>query len=310
MTHFRTRAAVSALVLLMTTAAALAAGRQALATPRAQAQTAAPGALVTAQPVVVAEDQSATQTQAELDRLLDRYPPALGRVLKLDPSLIGNQAYLAAYPALSAFFAQHPDIARNSRFYFANVSTGESMTYVPDDPRVDMWRRMIQGLTVFLVFIIVTGTLAWLIKMLVEHRTWVRAYKAQTEMQNKLLDRLTPNEDLLAYLQTPAGKRLLESAPIAFDASAPGMGGSVRRVLWAVQAGLVLAAGGGGVLFVSGHVDPEVAQPLFAIGVLALSLGIGFVLSAIVSFVLSKRLGLLERPSLPGQGDRGAATGA
>jgi hypothetical protein len=308
MTHVRTTSVVLALVLLMTAGTALAAGRQ-VATARPQAQPTAPGALATAQPVVVTEDQNANQTRDQLDRLLDRYPPALGRVLKLDPSLIGNQAYLAPYPALAAFFAQHPDIARNSRFYLANVETGES-TYVPPDARTEMWRRMIGDLAAFLVFIIITATLAWLIKMLVEHRAWVRAYKAQADMQNKLLDRLTPNEDLLAYLQTAPGKRLLETAPIAFDASTPGMGGSVKRVLWAVQAGLVLAAGGFGVLFVSGHVDPEVAQPLFAIGVLALSLGIGFVLSAIVSFVLSKRLGLLERPSQPAQGDRGAATGA
>jgi hypothetical protein len=309
MTHLRTSAVLVASVLLMTTGTALAGGRQAVATARPQAQTPTRGALGAAPPIVVAEDQNANQTRQELERLLDRYPPALGRVLKLDPSLIGNEAYLAPYPALAAFFAQHPDIARNSRFYLGNVSTGES-TYVPPDARVEMWRRMLGDLAAFLVFTIITGTLAWLIKIMLEHRAWVRAFKTRTDVQNKLLDRLTPNEDLLAYLQTPPGKRLLEAAPIVFDTSAPGVGGSVRRVLWAVQAGLVLAAGGVGVLFVSQHVDPEVTQPLFAIGVLALSLGIGFVLSAIVSFVLSKRLGLLERPSQPGHGDRGAATGA
>jgi hypothetical protein len=62
--------------------------------------------------------------------------------------------------------------------------------------------------------------------------------------------------------------------------------------------GVVLAAGGLGLLFVSNRVIEEVAQPLFAIGVLALTVGAGFVVSAAASFLLSRRLGLFE-PALP-----------
>ena len=35
---------------------------------------------------------------------------------------------------------------------------------------------------------------------------------------------------------------------------------------------------------------------LWVVGILALSLGVGFVLSAAVSWLLSRRLGLFERP--------------
>jgi hypothetical protein len=65
-----------------------------------------------------------------------------------------------------------------------------------------------------------------------------------------------------------------------------------------VQVGIVLAAGALGMLFVSGRVEAEVAQPFFALGILGLTLGAGFVVSAGASIVLSKRMGLIE-PAQP-----------
>jgi uncharacterized membrane protein len=59
---------------------------------------------------------------------------------------------------------------------------------------------------------------------------------------------------------------------------------------------LVLVAGGFGLEYVASHVNPDVTQPIFAIGVLAIALGIGFVISAVVSYVLSQRLGLFVPP--------------
>ena len=66
-----------------------------------------------------------------------------------------------------------------------------------------------------------------------------------------------------------------------------------------MHVGVVLAAGALGLLYVSGRVIAEVSQPLFAVGVLALTIGVGFVVSAGASFLLSRRLGLLEPPVPP-----------
>ena len=54
-----------------------------------------------------------------------------------------------------------------------------------------------------------------------------------------------------------------------------------------------LAAAGLGLLFVSGRVIQEVSEVFFAVGVLALAVGVGFVVSAAASLLLSQRLGLL-----------------
>ena len=72
------------------------------------------------------------------------------------------------------------------------------------------------------------------------------------------------------------------------------MGAPLGRILWSVQGGVVLIAAGIGLWVVSGRVGDDAAQPLHALGVIGIALGIGFVVSAIISFVISHRLGLIE----------------
>ncbi|HVP47038.1 MAG TPA: hypothetical protein VMT32_10665, partial [Bryobacteraceae bacterium] len=73
------------------------------------------------------------------------------------------------------------------------------------------------------------------------------------------------------------------------------VGAPLGRILWSVQGGVVLMAGGIGLQVVSGRVADDASQPLHALGVLAIALGLGFVISAIISFVISQRLGLIEK---------------
>ena len=111
-------------------------------------------------------------------------------------------------------------------------------------------------------------------------------------MHTKLLDRLTTNEDLMAYAQSPAGSRFLESTPIALDAetraSAP-----VSRIIWSMQAGIVLMALGGGLLFVQKDAIDEVRQALSVIQAIVGSVGVGLIVSAVAAYVVSGRLGIL-----------------
>ena len=257
----------------------------------AQAPATATSSTTTAAPTVVTDTDS-HETRETFHATLQRYPTEVSRVLKLDPSLMTNQSYLANYPALASFLAQHPEIAHSPAFYLDNI-------YVGEDPRGEnsserVWRSTVEGLSIFAVMALVTGVLTWLVRTLIEHRRWSRMSKVQAEVHNKLLDRFTTNEDLLAYIQTPAGKRFLESAPIALDGAPRAVSAPIGRILWSVQVGLVLAAAGWGLTYVSGSIEKTVSQPLYAMGVLAISIGIGFVISGVVSYVLSRRLGLWE----------------
>jgi len=118
----------------------------------------------------------------------------------------------------------------------------------------------------------------------------------QTDVHTKLLDRFTANEDLVAYIQSPAGSKFLESSPIKLDPGPRIMGAPLSRILWSVQGGLVLVALGIGLQVVRRGVTDEAAQPMHALGVLAIALGLGFLISAIISYVISQRLGLIEVP--------------
>jgi hypothetical protein len=104
----------------------------------------------------------------------------------------------------------------------------------------------------------------------------------------------------MAYIQSPSGRRFLESAPIALDGggSKP-VSAPVSRILMSLQAGVVLAAGGFGFLYASGRALEDVGPGLFTIGVLAIAFGAGFFASAILAYGLSERLGLLS--PLPGR---------
>lgn len=270
---------------------------------QAGASAAQPGAGAPAVPVAAAQD--ARETRQQLEQLLRMLPPSVGAVLRVDPSLLRNEGYLATYPALAAFLQTHPDVINNADYYLQNVSTAALARVRPEPTTLDArteavraWRGMVENLTVLLVVGVITGAAVWLLRSLIDLRRWSRTSRVQAEVHGKLLDRLTSNEDLLAYIQTPAGRRFLEAAPLATTPRAPSVSAPVSRMLWSVQAGVVLAAAAIGLLFISGRVIEELAQFIFAVGVLVLALGIGFVISAGASYLLSRRFGLLERPDM------------
>jgi hypothetical protein len=263
----------------------------------------------TQQVFVPTDVTDAREVRERLEGLLRRLPPSVGRVLKTDPTLMTNEAYLATYPALGAFLKQYPEVRHNPAFYLSNISQEFWEPRTPPDPRAEairMWRDLLQVSALFSGFLIATLSLIWIARTLVEYRRWNRTSKVQTEVHNKLLDRFTANEDLLAYIQTPVGRRFLEAAPAPLENPTRPVGAPLGRILWSVQVGVVLGAGALGLLYVSTRVIEEVAQPLFVIGVLALAVGAGFVVSAAASFLLSRRLGLLDAPAPPGPREHSA----
>jgi len=256
--------------------------------------------------VSTASRMNADETRRALEDVLKQYPPSLPRVLLMDPTLLNNGGYLEPYPQLAAFLNQHSEIAHNPSYFFANYDSGygngrfRDSRETPQDRAVNMWRETIQGFTIGAVILAIVTGVIWLIKMLVDYRRWSRLSKIQTEVHNKVLDRMQSNEDLLAYIQTPAGKRFLESAPIAMD-SPRSIGAPLGRILWSAQAGAVLTVLGLGIEVVSRNTLEEVAPPLAAMGAVVIALGIGFLVSAFLAYLLTRRFGLLNEagPTAP-----------
>jgi hypothetical protein len=244
-------------------------------------------------------DGNAPETQRRLYELLQEYPPSLGQVLSLDPTLLSNQAYLDPYPALAAFLTQHPEIAHNPGFFLGGFQVSRRFDY--NDPKVAVIRTVqetLAGIALLIGFLTVIGAITWVLRSVIEHRRWLRVTKTHTDTHTKLLDRLTSNEDLLAYMQSPAGRRFLEAAPIPLDSGPRALAAPVGRILWSVQAGFVVVFAGGGLMYSSARFAgnstfSELELPLFVVGATAVAIGAGFVVSSIVAYALSRRLGLL-----------------
>jgi len=235
--------------------------------------------------------------------VMNLYPPELSRILRLDPTLMTNTQYLAPYPALAEFLKRHPEIPRYPSYFLGYVQ--EDFRSAPVPPEVEhsrqvirMWESMMTGLFVLIVIGTISAAVVTLVKHFVGHRRWLRATRLQSEFHNRLLERMGSSSEVLAYAQS-SGRDLLPVMPQP-EAAAPAMAAPFGRILWSVQAGVVAAAGGIGLLIVKRYVVEEVAQMLLTLGVLILSLGIGFALAAAASYILSQRLGLLS-PARPAE---------
>jgi hypothetical protein len=265
------------------------ASRQPRPAPAAQAAPVAPP------PVAYESDRrNAEETRDRLRQVIEQYSPSLFEVFRHDPSLLRNDQYLASYPGLAAFLQQHPEVGHNPGYF-----VGEPQWSRNRDSRtatIDAWRDMVQGVVIFGAFLLAATVFTWLIRTFIDYRRWLRLTRVQTDAHTKLLDRLTSNDDLMAYIQSPSGRRFLESAPIALDNAPRAASAPVTRILLSLQAGVILAAGGVGFLYASGRVIEEIAPALFTIGVLSIAFGAGFFVSAILAYGLSERLGLLAPP--------------
>ena len=248
-----------------------------------------------AQVPVYQDNPNAPETRQRLQELLRQYPPAVYEVLRADPTLLTRADYLAPYPGLGAFLQQHPEIIRNPSYFLGRFEYYERR---PNDRSFEIVQMMLAGIGFTLLGSAVLGFFAWLVRTAIDHRRWLRLTRTQTEVHTKLLDRLGTNEELMAYIQSPAGRRFLESAPINTEHEPRTPNAPVTRILWSLQAGLVLGALGMGFWIVQTRANAEFAEGFWIMGVLIAALGFGFVASAIVAYVISARMGLVNRPKV------------
>lgn len=269
----------------------------------AQARPAAPAA--PAAPSAPVSDQDLQATQQQLIKLL-RLSPTLTTVVEHDPSLLSNQDYVNRNnPQLGQFLASHPEVARNPEFYLfthLNVEGGRDEaleravwpeTYRPwEHPSVA--ERMMEDVVPFLVFVGILGALLWLTRLFVENRRWSRTFAIQNEVHTKLIEKFGASQELLTYMQTDAGKRFLEAAPIPVGLEQEQrMPNAVARVLTPLQIGVVLTLLGIGLLALRNSLGVDAVAPTLLIGTVVLMPGIGFIISAGITWFLAGRLGLM-----------------
>jgi hypothetical protein len=255
-------------------------------------------------------------TQVQLIKLL-RLSPTLTSVVAHDPSLLANQEYVSRNnPQLAQFLAAHPEIARNPEFYLFTRNDGQGghrdqalqravwpeMTQSADQ----QWHgrpaseEFISDLPPILGFACFLGALIWLIRSFLENRRWSRIFKLQSEVHGRLIDKFSSSQELAAYMETEAGKRFLEAAPIpvGFEQEQR-IPNAIARVLTPLQIGIVLVLLGLG-CYLLRSTEADLNIPMLVFGTIALMPGLGFIISAGVTWVLAGRLGLMpEKPKAP-----------
>lgn len=154
-----------------------------------------------------------------------------------------------------------------------------------------MGHSQLEGIMPFLIpilisisFIVLAG---WLISVCVNalrHRMNVRT---QTELHNRLLEKFDSASEFAAYLQTEAGQRFFDS--LVSERITP-----MSKILGSIQNGTILTLLGAGLLLL-GIIYRATDEGVFTIfGVIALALGAGFLISAGISYRLSKTWGLFD----------------
>jgi hypothetical protein len=231
--------------------------------------------------------QDAEFTRQQLQNLFYRLPPNVRAVLQADPTLVGAPGYLAPYPELVKFLEEHPEVARNPSYFIGDPRFNRG-----PEP-LEVFAAILAGTGLFIAFITVMVIVGMVARQVVEYRRWVRQTRLQSEVHTKILDRMQSNEDLLAYVQTPAGRHYLEFTPVQSEVEPRAASAPLGRILWSVQAGVVLAALGVGLRYAQGAVPEEIVPAFTVLAIIVMALGIGAVLSAVVAYVLSARFGLL-----------------
>src|SRR5215471_11311859 len=128
---------------------------------------------------------------------------------------------------------------------------------------------MSDNLAVVLSIAVCSVFAGWAIWVLTVNIRRNRSVKYSVDIQSKLLERFTNNQELVAFLEGPAGKRFFES--LHFD-----LADSINRILNAVQLGLSLLLLGFALLGVrASQEDRFIRDVLLMVSIPAIGVGTG-----------------------------------
>jgi len=132
------------------------------------------------------------------------------------------------------------------------------------------------------------GGISWIVWVVTTNRRKHQETVSRAQIQEKLLEKLSTNQDLAEFLKTEAGQELMSAT--ARETASP-----IRRILTSIQAGIVLLALGIAFLGLSRLAALEDGfEGLLVMGTMATALGVGFLLSGVFSYIVSKSWGLLD----------------
>jgi len=148
---------------------------------------------------------------------------------------------------------------------------------------------MSENTTVAIIITTSVCVFGWIVWVIAVNIRRSRSSKHLAEMHSRLLDRFTGNQDLIAFLEGESGRRYFDA--LDCDVKEP-----LNRVLNGIQLGIVLVLLGISLIVVRNMQTDDIARnALLLIGVPAIAVGAGFLISSAISHRLTKSWGLLDK---------------
>ena len=148
---------------------------------------------------------------------------------------------------------------------------------------------MNENLTIAIIISLCACVFGWCVWVIAVNIRRSRSSKQVLELHSRLLDRFAGNQDLIAFLEGESGRRYFEA--MESDLKDP-----LSRVLNGIQLGVILTLLGLALIVIRPVEADEVARNVLQmIGVPAIALGLGFLISSAISYHLSKSWGLLDK---------------
>jgi hypothetical protein len=132
--------------------------------------------------------------------------------------------------------------------------------------------------------------IAYITRTYLNHSRDKRESEARQQLHSRLIDKFGTTSELIEYLQSEAGRKFL--TPEVVERITP-----YKRILAAAQVGIVFTFVGLGVLWFRSlapamSADSDIA--FLFLGAVTLALGLGFLASSTLAFVLSRSWGLFN----------------
>ena len=128
--------------------------------------------------------------------------------------------------------------------------------------------------------------IAWIVFVIADGRRRREQLKVMSEFNAKILEKMGSTAEFGAFLETEGGRRFMKLLTVE--------GPSAKtRMLGATQTGIVCTSIGVAMLILGG-IFYYLRDGLWVMGGIITACGIGFIVSTVASYRLSKTLGLLE----------------
>ena len=144
-----------------------------------------------------------------------------------------------------------------------------------------------------LIFFPVAG---YIVKIALQYKEKMRVIKARADVHTHLVERFGSAPEFVQFLQTDGGRQLLENITTEQSPAAQGILGSIERgcLLTLLGLGLLLM----GYFVISEAARRDAVTSVYLFGGVSLSLGIGYLITAGISYRLSRAWGLLAGTGL------------